>query len=190
MEDDKTKISKEKELAVHYMETLIDVVREPILILDADLRVITASPVFYADFQVTPEATKNILLYNLGNGQWNIADLKKLLDEILPEKKMVKDYEVTHNFETIGQKTILLNASQIDSSQLIILAMEDITVRNDLEHKLADYTKGLEVKVDKRTEELSARVKELETLNKTMVGRELRMVELKKEIESLKKLPK
>lgn len=176
-----------KKVALHYMETLVEVARESFLILDSDLRVISANPVFYQNFQVSKEQTENVLLYELGNGQWNIPELRKLMEKILPDKKVVKDYEVTHVFETIGKKTILLNARQIDTVQLIVLAMEDITARKELENKLAEHTKGLEIKVDERTEELQNRVKELEELNKTMVGRELKMVELKKEIEALKK---
>lgn len=107
--------------------------------------------------------------------------------EILPKKEIVRNYEVKHVFETIGEKIILLNARQIDSMQLIILAIEDITAKNCLEEKLAEYTRGLEVKIAERTAELADRVKELETLNKTMVGRELKMVELKKEIEDLRR---
>jgi hypothetical protein len=136
---------------------------------------------------VTPAQTENVLLYELGNGQWNIRELKELLEKILPEKKIVKDYDVTHVFETIGKKTILLNASQIDTVQLIILAMEDITERTILEEKLAGHAKDLEVQVAKRTAELTDRVKELEMVNKNMVGRELKMIELKKEIEAFKK---
>ena len=187
-------ISKEfkesTELALHYMATLVDVARESFLILDADLRVITANPVFYQGFQVTPAQTEKRLLYELGNGQWNIPELKCLLEEILPNKKIVKDYQVTHVFEKIGAKTMLLNARQIDTVQLIILAIEDMTVRKNLEGKLADYTKDLEVQVAQRTKDLSNKVKELEALNKDMVGREVKMVELKKEIEGLKKLIK
>lgn len=100
---------------------------------------------------------------------------------------MVKDYAVNHMFETIGRKTILLNARQIDSVQLIILAMEDVTEKKLLEEKLNDYTRSLEAKVVQRTEELAGRVKELEALNKTMVDRELKMIELKKELEDIKK---
>jgi len=99
----------------------------------------------------------------------------------------VKDYEVKHVFQTIGEKTILLNARQIDTVQLIILAMEDITDRKSLEEKLAGFAKKQEIKIIERTAQLAGRVKELEALNKTMVGRELKMVELKKEIEDLKK---
>jgi two-component system CheB/CheR fusion protein len=176
-----------KEQALHYMKTLVDVARESFLILDADLRVVEANPTFYQSFRVTLKETENVLLYKLGNGQWNISELKKLLEEILPEKKEVRDYGVTHKFETIGEKTILLNAKQIDSVQLIILAMEDITPRKELEGKLAEYTKGLELKISERTKDLAGRIKELESLNKSMIGRELKMVELKEQIENLKK---
>ena len=82
---------------------------------------------------------------------------------------------------------MVLNARQIDSVQLIILAIEDVTDKKNLEEKLAECAKGLEVKVAERTHDIATRVKELEALNKTMVGRELKMVELKKEIADLKK---
>ncbi len=179
-------IEESKELAVHYMTTLVDVARESFLILDSKLMVISANPVFYANFKVSEKETLNVLLYKLGNGQWDIPELKKLLEEILPEKREVRDYEVTHAFESIGKRTILLNARQIDSVQLIILAMEDITVRKGLEEQLAKYAEGLEIKVSERTKELAERVKELESTNKTMIDRELKMMELKEEIERLK----
>ncbi len=183
-------IKESKEQALHYMKTLVDVARESFLILDADLRVVSANPIFYESFKVLREETENVFLYDLGNGQWNIPELKRLLEEILPEKKVVKNYDVTHVFETIGEKTILLNASQIDAVQLIILAMEDITERKELEKKMDEYTKRLEQKVQERTKELTVRIAELESLNKTMIGRELKMVELKNEVTDLKKLTK
>lgn len=182
-----TEVRESKELALHYMKTLVEVARESFLILDSDIRVISANPVFYQTFRVSPTQTETKLLYDLGNGQWNISELKSLLEKILPEKKVVKDYEVTHNFQTIGEKTILLNARQIDSVQLIILAMEDITDRKTLEEKLAEYTKGLESKITERTKELELKVNELERTNKVMVGRELKMIDLKAELEKLKK---
>src|SRR3989338_8573103 len=103
MNNDIVKQSDEKEsqkVALHYMETLVDVARESFLILDANLKVISANPVFYQNFQVSKEQTVNVLLYELGNGQWNIPELKELLEKILPDKKIVKDYQVTHVFET------------------------------------------------------------------------------------------
>ena len=178
-------IEESKQVALHYFETLVDVARESFLILNSDLRVISANQVFYQNFQVTPVQTENRLLYELGNGQWNIPELKKLLEEILPQKKVVKDYQVTHVFETIGEKTILLNARQIDTVQLIVLAMEDITVAKQLEKKMVDYNKELEAQVAKRTEESSNKIKELEEMNSLMVGRETAMVELKEKIKAL-----
>jgi len=182
-----SELKESKKSALHYMETLVEVARESFLILDAGLTVISANPIFYQTFRVLPEQTENKFIYDLGNGQWNIPELRSLLERILPEKKTVKDYNVSHVFEAIGKKTIVLNARQIDSVQLIILAMEDITDRKDLEKKLADYTKELESKVAERTKELEGRVKELERMNEIMVGRELKMAELKAEIETLKK---
>ena len=181
------KINESKELALHYMKSLVDVARESFLILDAKLKVISGNPIFYQIFRVTPEQTENKFIYELGNGQWNIPELKRLLENILPERKDVKNYEVKHNFQTIGDKTIELNARQIDSVQLIILAMEDITEKRTLETKLSEYTKVLEIKVAERTKELADRIKELERINKIIVGREMKMIELKKELEKLKK---
>lgn len=176
-----------KRLALHYMETLAEIARESFLLLDPNLRVVSANETFYKNFQVLPKETEDKFVYDLGNGQWNIPELRGLLEKVLPEKKIVKDYEVEHDFETIGGKIMLLNAKQLDAEHLIILAIEDVTVRRELEKSLAEYTKGLEVKVVERTKELEGLVNELETVNKTMVGRELKMVELKEEIEGLKK---
>jgi nitrogen-specific signal transduction histidine kinase len=146
------------------MKTLVEVARESFLILDSDLRVVSANPTFYENFKVSPEQTENVFLYELGNGQWNIPILKSLLEEILPMKKVVKDYEVKHTFQKIGEKTILLNARQID----------------------IDTAHMLELKVAERTSEIGDRIKELESLNKVMVGRELKMIDLKKEFEAYK----
>lgn len=182
-----TKDSKDRLVALHYMVTLVDVARESFLILDANLRVLSANPIFYHTFQVKVSETENILLYDLGNGQWNIPELKKLLEQVLPKKKVVRNYEVTHTFESIGQKTMLVNARQIDTVQLIIIAIEDITLRKNLEKKLSQNIETLEDKVNERTAELESRLKELERMNKVMIGREMKMIELKKEISKLKK---
>lgn len=176
-----------KEIALHYMKTLVDVAREPFLILDAKLKVISANPSFYEVFQVRPRDTENQFIYELGNNQWDIPKLRRLLEEILPKDKMVKNYEVTHKFEKIGEKTMELNAGQIDAVQLIILAIEDITERTQFEKKILEHSKNCDDKVAQRTRELTERIAELESLNKTMVGRELKMLELKKEIDDLKK---
>ena len=122
--------------------------------------------------------TENKIVYTLGNGQWNIPQLQVFLQTILPEKKSINDFEVTHDFPGIGMKTMLLNAMQLDTTQQILLAIEDITVKKVVEKKLADYTKDLEKGVAKKTEELKARINELSEMNRMMVGRELKMKEL------------
>jgi len=187
MKIDNTEPEKKREINSEYIRALIETIRGPFLILDSKLRVMEANETFYTVFRVGVEETKKELVYELGNGQWNIPTLKKLLEEILPEKKIVRDYEVEHNFPIIGTKVMLLNANQVDSMELILLAFEDITVERRLEKKLTEYTRGLEAKVAQRTEQLAERVKELEELNQSMVGREVKMVELKKEMEKLKK---
>ena len=102
--------SKEsKAIVSKYMKTLVDVARESFLILDPDLRVVSANKTFYQNFQVSTEETENKLLYELGNGQWDIPELKEVLGNVLPEKKDVRDFEVTHAFEKIGTRTIELN---------------------------------------------------------------------------------
>ncbi len=183
-----TESTHSKEAALTLMKTLVDVARESFLILDAELRVILANPTFYENFKVSPAHTENVFLSELGNGQWDISTLRSLLEEVLPLKKVIKDFEVTHEFQKIGTKTILLNARQIEigTSSMIVLAMEDITVRKELEQKLAEYTTGLEHTVAKRTREIAERVKELELLNRVMVDRELKMIELKHELEQFK----
>src|SRR3989344_6984316 len=100
MKNNKSIAKSDKEAALHYMKTLVDVARESFLILDSDLKVMSGNSVFYQTFQVSPKQTENVSLYKLGNGQWNILELKKLLEKILPSKKKVKDYEVSHIFET------------------------------------------------------------------------------------------
>ena len=117
------------------LEAIVTTVREPLLVLDADLRVIQANASFYTSFQVKQDDTVGQLIYNLGNGQWNIPALRELLDDILPEKTVFNDYEMTHEFEEIGRRTMKLNARRMagdaDRSDLILLALEDITDKTE-----------------------------------------------------------
>ncbi len=176
--------------ALHFIKTFSDTAREPFLILNSDLKVVGANASFYKQFQVTQEDTENQLIYDLGNGQWDIPELRKLLGDILPKKKVFNDYEVSHIFPNIGLKIMLLNARQLDTTNQILLAIEDITAKREFERKAISYTKDLEVKVAERTKELNDRVKDLEELTQVMVGRELKMSELKKEIARIRKLKK
>lgn len=179
------------EVAWTYIRTVVDTLREPFLILDKDLRIISANKTFYSVFQVSKKDTENKKVYDLGNGQWDIPKLKILLEDILPKNTFFEDFKVEHNFPKIGSKIMILNARRVhtisEERPIILLAMEDITKQLHLEGQLRQYTKKLTQEVAKRTGELEVRVKELERLNKIMVGREIKMVELKFEIEKLKK---
>ena len=119
--------------ARQYAESIVETVREPLLVLDADLRVSSVNASFYRTFQVTPEKTQGQLIYDLGNRQWDIPALRELLEQIIPQNTTFEDYEVEHDFATIGQKTMLLNARRIyrevNKTQMILLAIEDITER-------------------------------------------------------------
>ncbi len=123
-------------------EDIVQTIREPLLVLDSDLMVISASRSFYGFFKVKPEETVGQLIYDLGNKQWNIPKLRELLETILPEKTSFDNYEVEHDFATIGRRTMLLNARQIEQAlgkeRIILLAIEDITERKRLEDLLKE----------------------------------------------------
>ena len=186
MKNNKSTIKYEEETALHYIKTFSDTAREPFLILNSDFMVVGANESFYKIFQVTKKETENKIIYDLGNHQWDIPELRKLLEDILPNKGVFNDFEVSHEFPKIGFKIMLLNARQLDATKQILLAIEDITLKRAVEIKLSNYTKDLERGIAAKTEELKARIDELSKLNEIMLGRELKMVELKKEIAELK----
>src|ERR1700682_3370398 len=94
-------------------QSIVDTVREPVVVLNEGLRVIAASRSFYSAFKVKPEDTQGKLLYALGDGQWDIPKLRVLLEKIVPEKGVMEGYEVQHAFPDIGQRTMHLNARQV-----------------------------------------------------------------------------
>src|SRR5256885_581 len=113
-----------------YAEAVVEAV-PPLLVLDQKLRVHTANESFCRHFKISSRRTLNRPLYELGNGQWNIPGLRSLLEEVLPQKKVFKDFEVTHEFEKIGRRTILLSGRRVDHLQKILLFIEDITERRE-----------------------------------------------------------
>lgn len=121
-------------------EGIVETIREPLLVLDRDLRVVTASRSFYEFFKVKPEATVGQFIYDLGDKQWDISKLRELLETILPQQTAFDNYEVEHDFVTIGRRTLLLNARQIErevgKERIILLAIEDITERKKYEEKI------------------------------------------------------
>ena len=134
-------IKKSADEALEYAKSIIDTVREPLIALDQDLRVVTVSRSFYEVFKVKPEETVGQLIYDLGNKQWDILKLRELLETILPQKTTFDNYEVEHDFATIGRRIMLLNARQIQRvlgrERIILLAIEDITERKEIEAGLA-----------------------------------------------------
>ena len=126
--------------AREYAENIVETVRKPLVVLDSDLKILTANQSFYDTFKVTPEETIGNFIYDLGNRQWDIPKLRVLFEDILPNDTVFNGYEVDHDFQGIGRKIILLNARQIFrkniGSHIILLAMEDITARKLAEEAL------------------------------------------------------
>jgi PAS domain S-box-containing protein len=112
--------------AHEYAQAIIESV-PPLLVLDAELRVQTANESFCKSFKISSAQTVNRRVYELGNGEWNIPKLRSLLEEVLPQKNFFKNFEVTHEFERIGRRTMLLSGRQVDHLQRILLFIEDIT---------------------------------------------------------------
>lgn len=162
-----------------YIKTVVDVVREPILILDKNLKVLVANEAFYEKFQVNTKETENKIVYELGNGQWDISSLRKLLENILPKNTFFKGYEVAHDFPEIGRKIMILNARQIfikedakgDARQsIILLAMEDVTDMMDVAEMLARHTNQFENTMTERTTKLENQIKALqEEINRNKI---------------------
>jgi chemotaxis protein methyltransferase CheR len=128
---------------------IVDTVREPVLVLDSDLRVIAASRSFYSAFKVAPNDTQGRPLYALGDGQWDIPKLRVLLEKIIPEKGVMEGYEVEHEFPGLGHRTMRLNARQVfhevGANTTILLGIEDVTVQRVLEREKDELLRDKEV---------------------------------------------
>jgi nitrogen-specific signal transduction histidine kinase len=160
-----------------YIKTVVDVLREPVLLLDKDLHVLAANESFYTLFQVKPADTEGKHIYKLGNGQWNIPALCKLLDDILPRDTFFKGFEVTHEFPSIGEKTIVLNARHIHTSNpktaelfptIIMVGMDDITGIMSIAKSLSAHTNQLETTLVLRTTKMEAKLSKLEKQMSTL----------------------
>ena len=137
-----------------YAEALVDTLQEGLLVLDADLNVETANASFYNMFGVDEAETANKRVFDLGNGQWDIPELRRLLEEVLSKDKTVAGFEVTHTFETIGRRVMVLNARRLDHMQLV-LTFTDTTETNAAQTALAALNDTLEAKVTARTLDLA-----------------------------------
>jgi two-component sensor histidine kinase len=146
-------------------QAIVDTVREPLLVLDIDLRVLAASRSFYQTFKVSPGITQGQFVYELGDGQWDIPELRLLLERIIPEHGVMEDYEVEHQFPEIGKRTMLLNARKVfyegNSHTTLLLGIEDVTARRALERGAEDLLLKLQALLrekDVLLEELEHRV--------------------------------
>ena len=124
-----------------YFKAIVETMKEPLILLDRDLRVISANSAFYDTFNVNKNDT-NRSIYDLGNKQWDIPELKMLLEGILPHKKRLNDFKIKHKFPVIGEKVMLLNAQQLAPLNIVILTISDVTEREKLalEAKKCDNT--------------------------------------------------
>jgi two-component sensor histidine kinase len=120
-------------------QAIVDTVREPLLVLDDELRVVTASRSFYAAFRVSRQETEGRILFELGNGQWDIPNLRRLLEDVIPQHTTIEKFEVEHEFPSIGRRTMVLNARKIfyegNGATSLLLAIEDDTDRRVLERE-------------------------------------------------------
>src|SRR5436190_10819448 len=123
-------------------QAIVNTIIEPFLVLDDRLRVLTASRSFYDTFKVNPAETNGRLLYNLGDGQWDIPALRTLLETIIPERTAMDGFEVDHDFPLVGRRTMLLNARKVvydnSDTHTILLAFLDVTDRRVIEKDKAD----------------------------------------------------
>ena len=131
-----------------YFNDIVNTIREPLLVLSKNFKVVSANLSFYKTFKVTQKETENKLIYELGDNQWDIPKLRELLERILPAKIEFNDYEVVHKFNLLGHRTMVLNARQIFSEgigqELILLAIEDITEKKQIEEAFRNTYKELE----------------------------------------------
>ena len=139
-------IDTREDMVINAIE-IFDTIKQSLVVLDRDLRVVMANSSFYKTFRVTKTETEGTLIYEIGNGQWNIEKLQVLLEKIIPQSKAVDDYEVTHVFESIGEKVMLLNAREIlrqdNRQEVILLAIEDITLSKQLERETKAAEKNI-----------------------------------------------
>jgi len=160
------------EQSLTYIKTVVDVVREPMMILDKDFNVIAANETFYNTFKVDSSDTEGQSLYKLGNGQWKIPVLKKLLDDVMKDHTYFKGFQVAHDFPGIGRKVMILNARQIHILNecemdtfppIILLAMEDVTDMLVVAESLASHANKIEATLTQRAQKLEITIGKLQS---------------------------
>lgn len=159
-------LNKSKE----YSENIIKTLHEPLLVLHPDLKVKSANEAFYEHFKVNRGETEGRLIYDLGNGQWNIPALRTLLEQVLPENKLFDDFEVEHTFDDIGRRIMLVNARRLDSVQLILLGIRDISEAKKTEEALIKAKEEAEYATHAKEEFLAHMSHEMRTPLNAVLG--------------------
>ncbi len=173
MEDKKNMEDQGIRDALEYAENIVATVHQSLLVLDGDLKIVSANRYFYGAFKVKPEETEKQLIYDLGNRQWDIPKLRELLEDILPKTTSFDNFEVEHDFPGLGKRIMLLNARQIyqkapNEKKLILIAIEDITEAKNILDGLREKIEQLETSLrmaggkDHMIAGLKAMVSELE----------------------------
>ena len=120
---------------------IVDTIRDPLLVLDQDLRIVTANRAFHQTFRTNRQDIQGRPVYALGDGQWDIPELRLLLEDVAPQHSVMEDYEVEREFPIIGRRSMLLNArevfNQINHRNLILLTFEDVTDRRAAEREIS-----------------------------------------------------
>jgi chemotaxis protein methyltransferase CheR len=162
-------------------DSIFTSIREPLVMVDDDLNVVRANQSFYKTFNISPEETEGLSIYDIGNGQWDIPKLRELFDGLLPEKTAFNDFHLEHDFGPVGWKVLHINARRIyresTKTRMILLAIEDVTTREN-------YKEALEEDVIKRTAELFLAREEAEERRRTAENGLLEIKKLKKQLEA------
>jgi PAS domain S-box-containing protein len=139
---ERQRVEQTSEKVQKYTESIVETIREPLIVLTPDLRVISANHSFYETFHATPKETEGRFIFDIGNHQWDVPALRELLEEIIPKNTHFNDFEVDHEFPAIGRKRMLLNARRIyregKGADMILLALEDITDQKQSEEVLIE----------------------------------------------------
>jgi two-component system CheB/CheR fusion protein len=179
-----------------YSNAIVSTMHEPMLVLGKDLRVKSANQAFYDKFGVSEEQTEGVLLYNLGNNQWNIPALRELLEDIIPKNSKFYNYEVKHTFLNLGEKIMSLNARRVIQNahreQLILLVIADITeVKHLLLEKELIEKELLNKEIrDRKTEKVrlekavSERTRELKEANISLENKNTELINMNTELEA------